>query len=407
MYEEEDEDLPRHLRNFTHHLQSGNPDFNTRLANYVIVQFGGLEAALEGMKKAESERQHAEANGQNVAPTLTNFFPQQFQGNAIGIQQQIAIQQSQLFGHPVPQQFMQQNVAPNMMHMNSQRQMSYPQTPYGMQSQQQLHQVNQHLSQQFTPQPQQYNGMNNQMQQHVQPLQLTDGNLQLALRIRSGSARNSNSPLPSAQSPILLTPAQTNQERSASASAATPMPSIEVDSKQHSRNNKVRQSLSNNSSSSGNGSNEYLQQESNAESLFGMQPDYNYNVGADIFATATPGTNQGGDGFFQPHHFSNGFNGDPLQAMFQIGSDSHPFGNDLHNSFAANGSYGIKQENGQSTPGQATLAPKHLNMNSNNASVNQYMQGMDSSAEMKAENNDETWNDWTNAIDYHHEEEVD
>lgn len=413
MYEEEDEDLPRHLRNFTHHLQSGNADFNVRLANYCIAHFGSFEAAQQSLKEAESERQHAEANGHTVANVnLSNYFPLQFQGNVAGIQQQMAIAQSQLFGHAMPQQYMPPNMAPNMMHMNGQRQMSYPHTPYGMQNQQQVQQMNHRMSQQFIQQPQQYNnGMNGQMQQHVQPLQLTNGNLQLPLRIREGSARSihSNSPLPTTQSPIVLTPAQTNQERNASVSAATPIPSIEMDSNQHSRSNRQNSNTSGNGN--GHGSNEYITQEGNVDSLLGMPGDFSYNAGGDLFATATPGGNQGGDGFFQANQLTSGYNGgDPLQTMFQLGNSSNPFGDDLHNSYAANGSYGIKQENGQSTPGQASLAPKHGNMNANNAAVNQYLQGMDPSAETKVEGNDDSWNDWTHGGDYNNnnaEEEVD
>ena len=411
MYEEEDEDLPRHLRNFTNHLQSGSADFNTRLANYVLVHFGGIEAASEALKKTELERQQAEAQGHPMNNShINNFFPPQFQGNTMGLQQQMAIQQSQLFGHPMPQQYMQQSMAPNMMHMNNQRQITYPHSPYGMQSQQQMQQMNQQIQQQFTPQPQQFNpNMNQQMQQHVQPLQLTNGSgsLQIPLRVRSGSARSnhSNSPLPPAQSPIILTPAHSNNERSGSLSAATPIPSIEQDNghampNMARNNNKQRNSVvSNNSNSSGNGNgqNEYLSQGDNVDNLLGLQPDYNYSVGADIFATATPGPHQGGNGYFEPHHFSSGFNVDPLHAMFQIGSggESTPLGNDLHNAYAANGCYGIKQE----TPNaQVNIQPKHMNVASGQA--NHYLQGMDAAANLKSEQDPPEWNDWTEGGDY-------
>lgn len=407
MYEEEDEDLPRHMRAFTAHLQTGSADFNTRLANFVIVHFGSMEAASEAIKKAEVERLELERRGQSTAHlNLANFMPQ-YQGNTMSLQHQMARQQQQLFGHPMPQQYAAHSLAPNMMHMNAQPQISYSQSPYGMQSQQQLQ-----MNQQYAI-PQHFNhtsGMGGQVQ-HVQPMQLNTGSsLQVPFRVRSGSARSihSNSPLPPAQSPSMLMSAQIRER---SASATTPIPSIEEESNQNSmtaksRNTQNRASISNNSNSSGNRSNEYLPQEVTADSLLSM-PDYQYGVNADIFATATPQGTQGGSGYFESHHFAHsGFDNDPLQAMFQMGSAVRPFENDLHNSYSTNANYGVKQENGQvASPGHAAIAPKQIN--TTNAAVNQYLQRTEESkATVLADGGDPRWNDWTEGGDYNSELDV-
>lgn len=424
MYEEEDEDMPRHLRAFTNHLQTGSSDFNTRLANYVITHFGGIEAAAEGLKKADTEKTDLESRGMNTDHlTLNNFLPAHLlTPNMMGLQHQMARQQQQLFGHPMPQQFMQQNMASNMLHMQ-QPQMSYPHSPYGMRTpqQQQQMQIQQQMQQQFNQQ-QQFNNNNNmnqqmQQQQHVQPLQLTNGNLQIpaGARVRSASARSihSNSPLAPATSPGgMLTAAQINERRSNSVRTATPIPSIEDEATQNSMvltNSGPQRTSISNSSSSSNRPNEYLQQDNSLNDLLGM-PNYDYGVSADIFATATPGPQQGGNGYFQPHHFASQH--DPMAEMFKIGSAATPFDNEAHNSFQTGGNvtYTVKREQGQNglTGQQLTIQPKQIN--TSNQAVNQYLQSMeDSKAGLLSERGGELhddWEDWTAGGDYNNEQEA-
>ncbi|KAG4416189.1 hypothetical protein IFR04_010708 [Cadophora malorum] len=103
MYEEEDDGLPRQYRQLAAHLQTGNPDFNSRLEAYLTANVA-MRSALER--------------------SISNSYAQQGQQYPT---QYAGIYPSPMLGHQQYQQpMMQQSMQPPQQQQNQYRQAPYP-----------------------------------------------------------------------------------------------------------------------------------------------------------------------------------------------------------------------------------------------------------------------------------------
>ncbi|KAH9215069.1 hypothetical protein DL95DRAFT_142454 [Leptodontidium sp. 2 PMI_412] len=106
MYEEEDDGLPRQYRQLAAHLQTGNPDFNSRLEAYLtanVAMRSALERSISNSYAQQGQQYQTQYAGIYPSPMLAHQYQQ-----------------------PMMQQTMQQSMQPPQPQQNQYRQAPYP-----------------------------------------------------------------------------------------------------------------------------------------------------------------------------------------------------------------------------------------------------------------------------------------